>query len=96
MSKQKNEINPKDVKAIVSEYRLNEDDFLNLTDEELKLKKAINQLCTSDFVMFCLYSELASERALSRLLGISRTPISKELKRIKAEIKKYLEDDDNT
>lgn len=80
------ELTTKDVKAICSEYRLKDEDKFNLTDEEYSLREALNELDTADYIMFCLYIELASERKLANYLKMSRTPISKELKRIKGKI----------
>lgn len=94
MSSRKSEpLTQKDVKPIIAEYRITDDDYLNLDDEQLKLKETINSLPDSDFIMWCLYCELASERKLAAMLGISRSPISKELRRIRETIKKRLEYD---
>lgn len=85
------ELTQKDVKTICQDYRITESDYMELDDEQLKLKEAINSLPASDYVMFCLYTELASERKLAKMLGLSRTPISRELRRIRGIIIDYLE-----
>lgn len=94
--KNSTEIPSSEVKKICKEYRLSNDDMMNLTDEDVALKEALNRLSPSDYVLFCLYSELASERKLASMLGISRSPISKEIKRIRNLIKEYLDDDGYT
>ena len=91
MSSKIKEIPQKDVKAICREYKLSQDsDMLNLSDDEVVMKEALNSLSPSDYVLFCLYCELASERKLAKMLGISRSPISKEIKRIREQIKQYI------
>jgi len=86
------ELTQKDVKTICQDYRITESDYMELDDSQLRLKEAINSLPASDYVMWCLYTELASERKLAKMLGLSRTPISKELRRIREEIKEKLGD----
>lgn len=79
-----------DVKAICEEYRLKGSDIMSMDDEQYRLMEALQKLDTADYVMFCLYTEMASERKLAKYLKMSRTPISNELRRIKEEIKRNL------
>ena len=90
------ELSQEDVKAICKEYRITDDDYLTLNDEQLLLKQAINSLSPSDYIIFCLYCELASERRLAKTLGLSRTPISKCLKDIRQKINEYIETHNDT
>lgn len=85
------ELSQDEVKAICREYRITDDDYLKLNDEQLTLKEAINSLSPSDYIIFCLYCELASERRLAKVLGLSRTPISRCLKDIRSKITEYIE-----
>ena len=66
-----------------------------LRDEEsiYKYKQAINKLNKSDKIIFALYAELASERAVAELLGVSRSPIHKLLVKIREQILRYTNDD---
>lgn len=66
-----------------------------LRDEEsiYKYKQAINKLNKSDKIIFALYAELASERAVAELLGVSRSPIHKLLVKIRQQIMNYTNGD---
>ena len=66
-----------------------------LRDDEsiYKYKQAINKLNKSDKIIFALYAELASERAVAELLGVSRSPIHKLLVKIREQILMYTNDD---
>ena len=86
-------ITQKEVKNICEQFSISDDYIVKDTDECLKMKKAMARLDRSDFVIMSLYAELQSERALASILGVSRTPINHELKRIRKILKGYLEDD---
>lgn len=87
-------ITTNEVKNICSQFSIDDDSIMTDTDEMLQLKKAMSKLDRSDFIIMSLYAELASERNLATILGVSRTPINKELKRIRKILKGYLEDDE--
>lgn len=61
-------------------------DMLTDSEEIYRYKEAIQNLEKSDAIIFSLYAELASERKVAELLGVSITPIHKTLTRIKKEI----------
>ena len=87
-------ITTNEVKNICSQFSIDDDSIMTDTDEMLQLKKAMSKLDRSDFIIMSLYAELASERNLATILGVSRTPINKELKRIRKILKGYLENDE--
>ncbi len=81
-------ISSKELKNIMSEY---EPDLLTDTEEVFNYKKAIQTLQKSDQIIFCLYTELESERKVAELLGVSRSPIHKLIVDIRSQIMDYLE-----
>ena len=87
-------ITQKEVKNICEQFSISDDYIVKDTDECLKMKKAMARLDRSDFVIMSLYAELQSERALASILGVSRTPINHELKRIRKQIIEYMNEDD--
>lgn len=54
------------------------------------IKRALSQLDVSERLIFVLYLETQSERDLGQLLGCSRTPVSRELKKIKEKIRSMM------
>lgn len=91
------QIEPKELKAICKEYEYDDDPFCDEDDRVHDLKHALSKLERSDYIIFCLYLEYQSERKVAEILGCSRTPVSRTLKRIKEEILRYydLESDNN-
>ena len=81
------QVNPKELRAICSEYAFDEDTAIFEEDTRVyAIKKALSQLDKADFILWCLYMELQSERKVAKQLGVSRTPINKAIKRIKNTI----------
>ena len=81
-----------ELKEICKEYEYDPDPF-NEEDERVhRLKQALSKLERSDFIIFCLYMEYQSERKVGEILGCSRTPVSRTLRRIKEEIKRNYDD----
>lgn len=89
--KQKINIKPTELRNIMSEYV---PDQLNDSEELYNIKQAIQTLPKSDQIIFILYTELESEKKVSDLLGVSRSPIHKVLSAIKKEIKLKINDID--
>ena len=89
-------INPKEVRAICSEYAFEEENAMWEEDKRVyAIKKALASLDKADYIIWCLYMEMQSERKVAKQLGVSRTPINKAIKRIKREITtKILEDNE--
>lgn len=88
------DINREELRRITDEYRYDpEAEFWDLDgdDRVWKVKKAMSRLDISDYIIFCLYLELRSERKLAALLGMSRTPIHKYLVKVKSQIINNLE-----
>lgn len=54
------------------------------------VKRALSQLDVSERLIFVLYLETQSERELGQLLGCSRTPVSRELRKIKEKIRSMI------
>ncbi len=82
-------IEPSEVKAICSEWEFDEDNKVFYSPQEYKMRKAMSMLEKSDYIIFCLYMEFQSERKLASILGCSRTPVNRAIKRIRDEIKIY-------
>ena len=76
-------LTPNEVKNICEQFTINENSKVYDSENEYNMKKAMESLDKSDWIIMCLYAELQSERKLAEILGVSRTPIGKELKRIK-------------
>jgi DNA-directed RNA polymerase specialized sigma subunit len=81
-------ISSKELKNIMSEY---EPDMLTDNEDVYNFKQAIQSLQKSDQIIFCLYTELESERKVAELLGVSRSPIHKLIVDIRKQITDYLE-----
>ena len=84
-------LSSKELKNIMSEY---EPDMLTDNEDVYNFKQAIQSLQKSDQIIFCLYTELESERKVAELLGVSRSPIHKLIVDIRKQITDYLEKDD--
>ena len=91
MDKSDINVSSKELKNIMSEY---EPDMLTDNEDVYNFKQAIQSLQKSDQIIFCLYTELESERKVAELLGVSRSPIHKLLVDIRKQITDYLEKDD--
>lgn len=81
-----------ELKEICKEYEYDDDPFNDEEEKVHKLKYALSKLERSDFIIFCLYMEYQSERKVGEILGCSRTPVSRTLRRIKEEIRKIYDD----
>ena len=81
---------PIDTKALLNEYRINNDIFSEETDKVRLTKEALWQLNETDRLLICLYSEIQSLRKLGQLLGVSRTTAYLQIKQIKEQIKEYV------
>lgn len=92
------DINREELRRITDEYKYDpEQEFWDLDSDDRvwKVKKAMSMLDISDYIIYCLYLELQSERKLAALLGMSRTPIHKYLVKVKTQIINYIENDVN-
>lgn len=87
-------ITPKELRAICKEYEYDEEAHLMLDEGEderpFLIKKAMQKLDKSDYIIFCLYMEYKSERKVAQLLGCSRTPLHLLLTKVKKQIQDYL------
>lgn len=82
-------ISPQEVKNIVSQYDINDND----TDESYAIKQAMNKLELSDKIIYCLYMELGTKTAVADVLGISRISTTRIIKQIEDHIKQLVSND---
>ena len=88
------DISREELRKITDEYKYDPEAYFWDLDTDVrvwKVKKAMSMLDISDYIIFCLYLELRSERKLAALLGMSRTPIHKYLVKVKSQIINNLE-----
>lgn len=81
---------PIDTKALMNEYKINDDIFSEESEKVRLTKEALWQLNDTDRLLICLYSEIQSLRKLGELLGVSRTTAYLQIKVIKEKIKDYV------
>lgn len=81
---------PIDTKALISQYKPDNDIFSEESEKVRLTKEALWQLPDTDRLLICLYSEIQSLRKLGELLGVSRTTAYLQIKEIKEQIKKYV------
>lgn len=79
-------ITPEELKAICKEYEFDENEDMMGDERTYMAKKALSLLPKSDYIIFCLYLHYQSERKLASLLNCSRTPINREIKKIRADL----------
>jgi DNA-directed RNA polymerase specialized sigma subunit len=80
------------LKLIMADYKY-DDDIMNEDDERVrKIKYALSQLPDADRIIFCLQTDIQSQRKVGNLLGVSHTAIGKECKRIKERIIEIIND----
>lgn len=93
MSKLGITLNGDELKRMLKDYEY--DPVTEFWDEDgderaWDIKRALSQLDVSERLIFVLYLETQSERELGQLLGCSRTPVSRELKKIKEKIRSMM------
>ena len=93
MSKLGVTLNGDELKRMLKDYEY--DPVTEFWDEEgderaWDIKRTLSQLDVSERLIFVLYLETQSERELGQLLGCSRTPVSRELKKIKEKIRSMM------
>ena len=93
MSKLGVTLNGDELKRMLKDYEY--DTVTEFWDEDgderaWDIKRALSQLDVSERLIFVLYLETQSERELGQLLGCSRTPVSRELKKIKEKIRSMM------
>lgn len=81
---------PIDTRALMNEYRINDDIFSTESEKVRLTKQALWSLSETDRLLICLYSEIQSLRKLGELLGVSRTTAYIQIKQIKERIKEYV------
>ena len=93
MSKLGVTLNGDELKRMLKDYEY--DTVTEFWDEDgderaWDIKRALSQLDVSERLIFVLYLETQSERELGQLLGCSRTPVSREWKKIKEKIRSMM------
>ena len=87
------QIKPEELRAILADYKY-DDDIINDDDDRVReIKKAISKLLEPDRIIFCLYVDIGSSRKLGKILGVSRSTVLKEINRIKLEIRSKMMED---
>ena len=90
-------ISPEELRAICKEYEFDEDKDMFEEDERLyQAKKALSRLEKSEYIIYCLYLNFQSERKVASLLGVSRTPINREIHKITEKLKSFINDNCNS
>lgn len=84
-------ITPRELQDICKEYEFDEEEAIWEDERVWKIKKALTYLDRSDYIIWCLYTELQSQRKVAAILNVSRTPIARELKKIEGRIKEIIE-----
>lgn len=73
-----------DLRAILDEYRYEDMIFSQHDDRIQRIKQIINkELTDADRIIFLVYTETQSYRALGKLLGVSHTTAGSEVRRIR-------------
>lgn len=78
------------------EYEYDTDIFTADNERVAMAKKALGCLCSADRDIWILYSELHSVRKMGKMLGVSKSTMAAQLRRIKAEIYEHLHGIDDT
>ena len=79
-------ITGKELRAIMSEYEYNEDIMCDDSQKVRVAKMALSKLPESDRIIYTLYLDRQSSRAVGQILGVSHSTVLKQLQRIKQEI----------
>lgn len=90
MTTQKRQIDIKitseELRNICNQFKVNDND----DDTTYAIKKAMEKLEQSDFIIYCLYLELGTKTDVGKVLGISRVSASRIIKSIEGHIKQFL------
>lgn len=87
-------ITAQEIRNICSQYTFNEDCKLTDDDRSYSIKKAMDKLEKSDFIIYCLFMELGTKTQVAEVLGISRISATRIIKGIETHIKEIISDDD--
>ena len=92
MKREENDIkiDPKTLREILEDYEYVEDIFTEEDQKTRRIKKAMTTLDRSDYIILCLYTHLQSERKVASILGCSRTPVNRLLKKIREKVKEEI------
>jgi DNA-directed RNA polymerase specialized sigma subunit len=79
------------VEKMIEMYKPSTDIFDETADDEMNIyKEAVQILPPADKIIFLLYTEKQSLRAVAKVLGVSHTIVAKEIKKIRQKIKEYV------
>lgn len=76
-------ITAQELRNICGQFKVNDND----DDTTYAIKKAMEKLDKSDFIIYCLYLELETKTDVGKVLGISRVSASRIIKAIESHIK---------
>ena len=79
-------ITAQELRNICDQFKVNDND----DDTTYAIKKAMEKLEKSDFIIYCLYLELGTKTDVGKILGISRVSASRIIKQIESHIKELI------
>ena len=85
------EISSMELKRIMKDYEFSHDMMTEEDERSAKSKAALSLLPQADRIIFTLFADIGSAKKVADIIGISQTLMYRELKRIRAEIKKNYE-----
>lgn len=86
-------ITSSEIRNICSQYEFNENSKLIDDDRSYSIKKAMNKLEKSDFIIYCLFMEFGTKTEVADVLGISRISATRLIKGIEEHIKEIIKHD---
>lgn len=86
-------ITSQEIRNICSQYKFTEDSKLIDDDRSYSIKKAMDKLEKSDFIIYCLFMELGTKTEVAEVLGISRISATRIIKGIEEHIKEIIKHD---
>lgn len=87
------QIDPKELRTICKEYEFDPETAIFEDERIYQIKEALSKIDRADYIIFCLYMEMQSERKVAKQLGVSRTPVNRAIKRIIKEVKELIDNE---
>lgn len=88
-------ITSQEIRNICSQYKFTEDSKLIDDDRSYSIKKAMDKLEKSDFIIYCLFMELGTKTEVAEVLGISRISATRIIKQIENHIRELVNAENN-
>ena len=86
-------ITSSEIRNICSQYEFNENSKLIDDDRSYSIKKAMDKLEKSDFIIYCLFMELGTKTEVAEVLGISRISATRNIKQIEEHIRELVNEE---